>query len=143
MQEARRITRAFLRHQHIDETVAEDAVLVVSELVSNGVEHSRGELGLRVRCHGRGVRVEVRDSNPAPATLRVAAPDAESGRGLFLVNALAHDWGVSDNGATTWCELRWTDADSTHDSADHSARAAAPGTPQGHVRPYTSINVRT
>ncbi|MFJ2400404.1 ATP-binding protein [Streptomyces xanthochromogenes] len=104
----RRITRAFLRHQHIDEAVAEDAVLAVSELVSNGVQHGCGELGLRVRCLGHGVRVEVRDSNPAPAALRVASPDAESGRGLFLVSALAHDWGVSDNGLTTWCELRWT-----------------------------------
>ncbi|MFG3282029.1 ATP-binding protein [Streptomyces sp. NPDC048111] len=103
----RRITRAFLRHEHIDEAVVEDAVLAVSELVSNGVQHGRGELGLRVWCLERGVRVEVRDNNPAPAKLRVAAPDAESGRGLCLVNALAHDWGVSDSGATTWCELGW------------------------------------
>ncbi|MFD9818800.1 ATP-binding protein [Streptomyces violascens] len=101
----RRITRAFLRLHGVQDSVAEDVVLPLSELVSNGVQHGNGEIVLRVRYAGSGLRIEVSDGNPVPAEMRVAPDDDVSGRGLFIVNALAQEWGVSDDGATTWCEL--------------------------------------
>jgi Histidine kinase-like ATPase domain len=54
------------------------------------------------------IRIEVHDSSPAP--LRQAKPgrgDAESGRGLTVVAALARRWGWQPEppGKMVWCEL--------------------------------------
>ena len=75
------------------------AILVVSEIFSNSVRHSRsGALGETVTVaviSGDGVvRVEVID-RPEPGTpeLRPAGHDAEGGRGLQLVAGLAARWG--------------------------------------------------
>ncbi|WP_311737164.1 MULTISPECIES: ATP-binding protein [Streptomyces] len=69
--QARRDTRACLRRWNVPDSLAEDIVLTVSELVTNGVLHGNGDVGLRIRqCCGE-LRVEVTDDNPAPgAALR-------------------------------------------------------------------------
>ncbi|MGH3402418.1 MAG: ATP-binding protein [Streptosporangiaceae bacterium] len=90
------------------------AVLLVSELFGNSVRHSGsgapGEtVTVAVRTGDEVVRVEVTDrSGPAVPRLRPAHRDAECGRGLELVAALAARWGfVQDNGhTTTWFELQ-------------------------------------
>ncbi|WP_370418984.1 ATP-binding protein [Streptomyces sp. QH1-20] len=98
----RRITAAFMRHWAVPTQLTRDVLVVVSELVTNAIEHGHGTVGLRMRGTGKELRVEVTDGNPAPARLRVAADDDVSGRGLFLVHVLARDWGVSQDGRTTW-----------------------------------------
>ncbi|MFC4465165.1 ATP-binding protein [Streptomyces xiangluensis] len=91
------------------------AALIVAELTANAVVHARVPgCGFELRLLLTGVhtlRIEVMDTradrrpmqSPAPA-----APDAESGRGLTLVGALATRWGVTDGPAprkTVWAEL--------------------------------------
>lgn len=83
--------------------MAEDVVLCVSELVTNGVTHGSGDLSLRVRCRDTEILVEVQDGSSVSATMRSANPDATSGRGLVLVKALSGGWGASADGRTTWC----------------------------------------
>ncbi|MFE4534131.1 ATP-binding protein [Streptomyces scopuliridis] len=102
----RRITRAFLRQWNVHGPLTENVVLVVSELVTNAVEHGKGDGRLRVRHRDEEVRIEVTDSSPTPARMRPAGHDDESGRGLFLVAELAWTWGVSNDGTTTWAILR-------------------------------------
>jgi anti-sigma regulatory factor (Ser/Thr protein kinase) len=73
------------------------AVLLTSELFGNSVRHSRsGEPGETVTVAimaGGTVRVEVTDrSGPGRPELRPAGGDAEGGRGLGLVAALAARW---------------------------------------------------
>lgn len=103
----RRITAAALRYRAVPSPLALDVVLVVSELVTNAIEHGHGSVRLRVRHSGDFLLVEVTDNNPAPARLRTPAPDAERGRGLPLVAALAEEgWGVSPDGRTTWARFR-------------------------------------
>ncbi|MFE7114330.1 ATP-binding protein [Streptomyces sp. NPDC057654] len=102
--------------------VADDAELVVSEMVTNALVHSggrKGTLSLSLRDDrpprrgpvARYLRIDVYDGVPnyRPAC-RAAGNTDECGRGLVLVNAIADDrhgaWGISDHGATTWCELR-------------------------------------
>ncbi|WOI63642.1 ATP-binding protein [Streptomyces fradiae] len=84
----RRITAAFLRHRSLD-SLTDDAELVVSELVTNAVRHGAGPVGLRVALGVGELRIEVRDGSSIPARLRTADPADESGRGLFLVDAVA------------------------------------------------------
>jgi anti-sigma regulatory factor (Ser/Thr protein kinase) len=70
------------------------AVLLTSELVTNAIRHETGEtITLAVVCSGDRLRVEVHDTScfvPVPVD---AAPDAESGRGLMLVESLSAEWG--------------------------------------------------
>ncbi len=77
-----------------DEQLRETACLLVSELLSNAVRHGRGPLRLRLRQAGRELGVEVCDGSPVLPQARFAAPDAESGRGLLLVDSMASSWGT-------------------------------------------------
>ncbi|GGS03132.1 ATP-binding protein [Streptomyces eurythermus] len=92
--------------------LAEDAVLLVSELVGNAVRHTGARLfGLRMRRRPGWIRVEVRDPSRAlPCLMPVQETDV-SGRGLFLVDKLSDRWGVDllPRGKTTWFEMRVAD----------------------------------
>lgn len=81
--------------------VTDAAQLIVSELVTNAVEHGRPPIGhligVRVERVTSGVRIEVHDVNANRPRVRSASADEESGRGLALVDALTGgQWGVSD-----------------------------------------------
>jgi anti-sigma regulatory factor (Ser/Thr protein kinase)/anti-anti-sigma regulatory factor len=91
-----------------DATVAERAVLLANELVTNAVIHSGTEIRLRLELRGDRLHIAVRDGSPG--LLRLVAPDgqAEGGRGLGLVEQLAHAWGVNrhpDGGKVVWCVI--------------------------------------
>ncbi|OKI45328.1 anti-sigma regulatory factor [Streptomyces sp. TSRI0281] len=102
----RRITKALMRLRAVPAPLAQDVVTVVSELVTNAIEHGRGTVSLRLRHTGRDLFVEATDCNPAPARLRPPTADGERGRGLLLVESFSRDWGVSDDGRTTWASFR-------------------------------------
>lgn len=108
---ARRLTRHQLGARWLlPDELAENAVLLVSELVGNAVQHAgAAEFGLRIRRRRGWVRVEVRDPSRAlPALLPVREMEVISGRGLFLVDTLADRWGVDllSHGKTVWFEMR-------------------------------------
>ncbi|MFD7130629.1 ATP-binding protein [Streptomyces sp. NPDC059894] len=107
--ELRRDAAARLVHWGLEDLVGE-VMVIMSELLANALLHSGTELiVLDVRVRDGFLVVTVIDGMPGHATLRPAADDAESGRGLVLVESLAEacggTWGVSRNGAETWCRL--------------------------------------
>ncbi|MFS4092488.1 SpoIIE family protein phosphatase [Streptomyces sp. AF1A] len=88
--------------------------LLVSEVVTNSLVHAQSEVDVRLRNYPDHLRVEVRDTNPHPPVMAAIVgadeavnDEAESGRGLLIVNALAAAWGTSPagRGKTTWFEL--------------------------------------
>jgi PAS domain S-box-containing protein len=87
---------------------AEDALLLLSETLTNAVQHAEGPLTVRLHRTATDLTVEVDDRSPHLPQPRVAGEDEESGRGLCLVRTLAADWGVrpTDQGKTTWFTLR-------------------------------------
>jgi anti-sigma regulatory factor (Ser/Thr protein kinase) len=87
--------------------LADDAALLVSELVTNAVVHGRSDVVLHVWRTDSGVRVEIADRHPGPPALRRPDPEALGGRGLYLVDTLAQDWGVrpAKPGKAVWFEL--------------------------------------
>jgi anti-sigma regulatory factor (Ser/Thr protein kinase) len=110
---ARRLAQVvILRHWGLGPRLAEDTVLLVSELVGNAVRHTGARVfGLRMRRRRGWIRVEVRDpSRGLPCLMPVQELDV-SGRGLFLVDELADRWGVDllPRGKTTWFEMRVAD----------------------------------
>ena len=94
--EARRQVRAAIRSWPVPVDL-DVALLLTSELVTNAVRHEAGHRAqavvLDINCsHGR-FRVDVHDtSRSLPAVADVPA-DAETGRGLLLVETLSDEWG--------------------------------------------------
>ena len=107
---ARARTRTALRTWRLG-AILDPLLLVVSELVGNAVRHGRPPVQLLLRRTPRGVRVEVHDerSNGAPRLpALLPAADAESGRGLFLVEAVSTETGVENlpgAGKVVWATL--------------------------------------
>jgi anti-sigma regulatory factor (Ser/Thr protein kinase) len=91
--EARRRVRSAIQSWQI--LVDPDtAILLTSELVTNAVRHEAGQAVMLVVTCARGqLRVDVHDTSPSwPAVADVPA-DAETGRGLLLVETLSDEWG--------------------------------------------------
>jgi anti-sigma regulatory factor (Ser/Thr protein kinase) len=70
------------------------AALLTSELVTNAIRHEAGEHVMVVITSGDGqLRVDVHDSSTCgPIPMRAPA-EAETGRGLMLVESMSSDWG--------------------------------------------------
>ncbi|MET9590075.1 ATP-binding protein [Streptomyces sp. NPDC006516] len=111
---ARLLAAAHLGHWGLP---TEPAVNIVAELAANAALHGRVpgrdfRLGLAVHREGL-LRIEVTDTRgerlpPVPGTVDVPSGEAESGRGLLIVGALADRWGVEVGPVprkTVWAEI--------------------------------------
>jgi len=94
----------------IDPPLMETLRLLVTELVSNSVRHARADtVVLRVLVGRTVVLTEVTDEGPGFDPEDTGKPGTDdSGWGLFLVERLAHRWGVTQKADATkvWFELR-------------------------------------
>ncbi|MFI7291150.1 ATP-binding protein [Streptomyces anulatus] len=111
---ARAALRAKLGEWRADQTISADAELVLSELVTNALRvEVPGDrmIGVRIECRERGglLRLEVSDAGEGRPVVRQPKGLDTAGRGLLIVEALAHRWGVCERqagiGKTVWAEL--------------------------------------
>ncbi|UXY31080.1 ATP-binding protein [Streptomyces sp. HUAS TT20] len=116
---ARLLTYEQLRSWEVSPTVTERAEQIVAELAANAVLHGRVQgrdfrltLTLDHPSVGVVLRIAVTDARgnevPASSTDFETPPDAESGRGMLLITALADRWGTEPyppGGKTVWAEL--------------------------------------
>jgi anti-sigma regulatory factor (Ser/Thr protein kinase) len=82
-----------------------DAMLLVSELVTNSYLHARGPITVHARCVAQTLHVEVDDRDGA---LEGDPPRNDNGRGLRIVEAVASNWGTREQEGphrSTWFEL--------------------------------------
>jgi anti-sigma regulatory factor (Ser/Thr protein kinase) len=91
-------------------SLAEPVEHLVSELVTNSIEHADdGASVVVLLMYAAGtMRLEVRDHDPLNVPLlKNPAPTDTRGRGLIIVQSLADRWGIriTDTGKTVWCEL--------------------------------------
>ncbi|MER5222879.1 ATP-binding protein [Streptomyces flaveus] len=105
----RRIAAARLRYCGL-EAMTGEVMSIVSELLTNALLHSgTTEISLSISVKDGTLRIAVRDGMPGSAEPKAADDNAESGRGLMLVEAMVREsggtWGTSDAGDTTWCCL--------------------------------------
>jgi hypothetical protein len=108
---ASRVARDFVSRTCLDWHRAHDipsAVLVVSELVTNGLSHSGTDMDVTISAVGSRLRLAIRDgSNELPRVIPASAEHGR-GRGLHVVQALSQAWGVlpgPDGGKTVWAVL--------------------------------------
>ncbi|KOV58219.1 hypothetical protein ADK64_37195 [Streptomyces sp. MMG1121] len=106
VRQARRLVTAQLADWDLAET-ADTAELLVSELVTNALRHTRGPLRLNLQVRRGRLRCEVEDTDSAAPVRRVVDTDAEGGRGMELLDLLAEAWGGTRTatGKTVWFEL--------------------------------------
>ncbi|MDQ2875550.1 MAG: ATP-binding protein [Actinomycetota bacterium] len=102
---ARRLVRLVLASWALD-GLQDTAEMITSELVTNGIAASEARyptVRLRLTCQPCSLLIEAWDANPGRPELREGPLDAEHGRGLVLVSALADNWGCdpADDGGKT------------------------------------------
>lgn len=100
------VTRRLENHEL--SALTDNAVQVISELVTNAVQHGTGHtVTLTLRQAGRTLHIDVAGPSEGRPALRDAPAESEDGRGLWIVDHLATRWGSTsqDDGLHTWCTL--------------------------------------
>jgi anti-sigma regulatory factor (Ser/Thr protein kinase) len=92
--------------------LADSAAVVLSELMTNAVCHAHVSPGREIETRfllvADGIRIEVHDAAAQLPQLHAPSANADDGRGLFLVAAMADDWGVTERigvGKAVWAVL--------------------------------------
>ena len=104
---ARHLVADWCIEQGIIGDVVDTLLLLTAELVTNAVLHGRSEVVLSLGRSGSRVRVGVGDENTRLPQRGELDPDALTGRGMTLVEALAdrHGVEVSPLGKTVWFDV--------------------------------------
>ncbi|MEU3560890.1 ATP-binding protein [Kitasatospora sp. NPDC006786] len=130
----RRLARRQLMDWELDSTHTEPfhcALLIVAELAANAITHGRlpgrgFEVHLSLTTsvrRGATLRIEISDprGDRLPVLPAVHTPNAQTGRGLTLVDALCHRWGTiprHPNSKTVWAELDLVEAPEAPEASD-------------------------
>jgi anti-sigma regulatory factor (Ser/Thr protein kinase) len=89
---------------------ADDIALLVTELVTNVIDHVGGEaaITLELALADEWLRISVADGSSVRPVVRELSKDNPRGRGLVLVQAIADRWGAEDHrgGKRVWFELQ-------------------------------------
>jgi hypothetical protein len=117
--EARRFTRDRLKTWGLL-AVADNAILMISELVTNAILHGGDGAHLTLTYADLKIRAEVRDSSPVMPVVRSYSETATTGRGMVIVDALAAAWGTFavDGGKVVWFELAAVGAEDEAEARD-------------------------
>jgi serine/threonine-protein kinase RsbW len=79
--------------------------LMVSELATNCIRHTKSGFDLTIIRNGHDIRVEATDHAGGTPTMRSPKPTDPSGRGLKIIDMLSAGWGVHSQpaeGKTVW-----------------------------------------
>ena len=93
----------------VDTDTRETLQVLTSEVVTNAIRHGGDDIVLSTILTSGEARIEVLDTSPETPQLGSPTSDAESGRGLVLLDALARAWGVrrvpGRSGKVVWFTL--------------------------------------
>jgi anti-sigma regulatory factor (Ser/Thr protein kinase) len=102
--EARRVVRALAAGL----ACVDDVVLATSELAANALQHGGGARTLATSMSPLSIVVGITDSRPdaLPSVLSLRGA-AASGRGMAIIDAIAHHWGITifHDHKVVWCEF--------------------------------------
>lgn len=86
----------------------DDVRLVVSELAGNAVRHANSPFTVSLGRADRAVSVSVQDGSPGTPALLVPELLDTAGRGVFIVDLVSDDWGVTHapgGGKSVWASF--------------------------------------
>ncbi len=137
---ARQVLRGALARSDA-EHLADDATLVLSELITNAFVHAGTSVRVHLWSTPQAVRVEVEDGAPHLPTRRKYAETAGTGRGLQLLDALVDRWGTSVRGPgkTVWFEIGPFDATGSGGPTEHPPSDEDPPASPGE---YVDVTLR-
>ncbi|MGW5281077.1 SpoIIE family protein phosphatase [Streptomyces collinus] len=105
---ARRFTRRTLRTWGVERDTLDAALLIVSELVTNALVHTGGQVRLDLSLVNHRLRLAVADGSPrSPVKPTSIGWEATGGRGILLVEAVSATWGTVpvSGGKQVWADL--------------------------------------
>lgn len=88
--------------------VLDDALLVVSELAANAINHAQSDYRVRLASTPRSLRIEVRDAGVGTPEPQPQSMTNEGGRGLLMVAAISSSWGIERSDGQrklVWAEI--------------------------------------
>lgn len=130
----RNLVREALSHRADDISI--DIELVVSELATNAALHGQFPVQARLLNLGTTMRVEVEDASAQLPMPLQPSPEAMTGRGLGVVNALATRWGadlVPGGGKVVWADFalaKAAEAPALERAANGRSRAGGDDNPE-------------
>lgn len=116
---ARQAVSKLLSDVGISDGAHDDALLVVSELVTNAVNHAGSSVEFEAVFDGRNLRLRVSDDDPATPRATPPTPGQVGGWGMYLVGEMCSEWGcelrTTSDGKTVWATLPITLPPDRHD----------------------------
>jgi anti-sigma regulatory factor (Ser/Thr protein kinase) len=105
---ARAFLSRLLNGWGLPDEVIDDASLLATELLSNAVRHGTGLVALRVEVEDGVVQVRVHDDNAEMPVVGHADLTSVDGRGLYILECVADQWGSDpdERGKTVWFRLK-------------------------------------
>jgi PAS domain S-box-containing protein len=103
----RALLRRLLTSWRMTELLDGDIELLASEVLTNGVLHAGTDLDVAITYDGSFVTFAVRDRSHATPAMGAPSAEAEGGRGVWLVESLAANWGVDSlpDGKRVWFQV--------------------------------------
>jgi hypothetical protein len=77
----------------LSDSAIADVELCTSEIITNALTHAGDECWVRTHWTGQSLKVEVTDRSLRAPVACAASADDTGGRGLAMVECLAHAWG--------------------------------------------------
>jgi DNA-binding NarL/FixJ family response regulator len=105
---ARRFVEETLKKWQLAPVLVDDALLVISELVTNAVTHANSSCRIRLSLTPARLRIDVLDNGAGTPEPLPYSQTEEHGRGLYMVDAVTTAWGLEDvpgEGKLVWAEL--------------------------------------
>lgn len=104
---ARRFLETTFADWGVTEDLAEQALIVVSELVTNALTHARSGCQVRLAMTESAVRIAVVDHGEGTPDPQPFSSTRSHGRGLHIVGALSTVWGVdrAPEGKMVWADM--------------------------------------
>ena len=105
---ARRSLAAYCRDQNAPAELTQDALLVISELVTNAVLHACTPAIAWAEYDAGAITVAVVDGSASLPSLLAPSARRESGRGVAIIDELGATWGLirTSLGKIIWVNIR-------------------------------------